>query len=509
MKVLFLYPNLRGMNMLPPSVAMLSSLLKQHGHSVDLFDTTHWRIHGEDEFDSDKEKEKNLNVKPFDFSERRVTIHETDVFDDFVKKVQSYAPDLIAVSASEDIFPIAISLLKHTRRFRIPVLLGGVFATFAPELAISYDEIDMVCVGEGEKCLVDLCWKMSEGRNYDSVTNLWIKKPDGRIVKNSVTDPVDLSESLLPDIGIFEESRLYRPMAGKIYRMLPVETHRGCPYTCAFCNSPNQEVFYKEATGKKFFRIKPFHKVREELEYYRDAWNAEYFYFWADTFIAYSAKQFDEFCEMYSDIKIPFWIQTRSETLTEPRLKKLKDVGLHRMAIGVEHGNEKFRREIVDRRMTNESIVSSMKIPSYLDIPFSVNNIVGFPTETYELAWDTIRLNHQIDADNCNCYSFSPFHGTPLRKLAEKLGHVTPEEITRSLQRDSILDMPQFSRSQVEGLRRCFVMYVKFPESRWGEIKQAEQFTQDGNKIWGNLRDEFMKTFFQPSEEDDLVAEPT
>ena len=146
MKVLFLYPNLRGMNMLPPSVAMLSSLLKQHGHSVDLFDTTHWRIPGEDEFDSDKEKEKNLNVKPFDFAEHKVTIHETDVFQDFTKKVQSYGPDLIAVSASEDIFPIAISLLKHIRRFHIPILLGGVFATFAPELAISYDEIDMVCV---------------------------------------------------------------------------------------------------------------------------------------------------------------------------------------------------------------------------------------------------------------------------------------------------------------------------------------------------------------------------
>ena len=34
MKVLFLYPNLRGMNMLPPSIAMLSTLLKQHGVQV-------------------------------------------------------------------------------------------------------------------------------------------------------------------------------------------------------------------------------------------------------------------------------------------------------------------------------------------------------------------------------------------------------------------------------------------------------------------------------------------
>ena len=31
MKVLFLYPNLRGMNMLPPSIAILSALLKRKG----------------------------------------------------------------------------------------------------------------------------------------------------------------------------------------------------------------------------------------------------------------------------------------------------------------------------------------------------------------------------------------------------------------------------------------------------------------------------------------------
>jgi radical SAM superfamily enzyme YgiQ (UPF0313 family) len=502
MRVLFLYPNLRGMNMLPPSIAMFSTLLKQHGVQVDLFDTTHWRIPGEDDFDSDKAKERNLNVRPFDFAEHRVTIHETDVYDDFEKKVQSFAPDLIAVSATEDIFPVAIPLLKRVRRFGIPTILGGVFASFAPELALSFDEIDMVCVGEGENCLVDLCRRMSQGLNYDNVTNLWIKKRDGRIVKNMITDPVDLAETVLPDVGIFEESRLYRPMAGKIYRMLPVETHRGCPYTCAFCNSPSQETFYEEATGQKFFRIKPFHKVREELEYYRDAWGAEYFYFWADTFIAYSAKQFDEFCEMYSDIKIPFWIQTRSETLTEARLKKLKDVGLHRMALGIEHGNEKFRREIVDRRMTNESILRSMKIPNQVGIPFSVNNIIGFPTETYELAWDTIKLNRQITADNYNCYSFSPFHGTPLRKMAERLSYIAPNQITRSLTRDSILDMPQFTRTQVEGLRRCFVMYVKFPESRWPEIKKAESMTPEGDTAWDRLRVEFMATFFTPDEGD-------
>lgn len=43
MKILFLYPNLRGMNMLPPAVAILSRLLKDENHDVDLFDTTYYK----------------------------------------------------------------------------------------------------------------------------------------------------------------------------------------------------------------------------------------------------------------------------------------------------------------------------------------------------------------------------------------------------------------------------------------------------------------------------------
>lgn len=505
MKTLFLYPNLRGMNMLPPSVAILSTLLKRQGHTVDLFDTTHWLIPGEEHFDSDKAKERNLNVRPFDFEER-VTLHDTDVFDDFSRKVQSFSPDLIAVSATEDIFPVGLRLLRHIRRARIPTLLGGVFGTFAPELALSYDEIDMVCVGEGEKCIIELCERMRKGRPYDDVTNLWVKKRDGTIIKNAVTDPVDLAEMVLPDIGIFEASRLYRPMAGKVYRMLPVETHRGCPFTCAFCNSPSQERFYARATGKKFLRVKPMSKVREELLYYRDVWQAGYFYFWADTFLAWSQRQFDEFCEAYADIKIPFWIQTRPETLTDYRMRRLKEIGLHRVACGIEHGNEQFRREVVDRRMTNDDLVRWLKILNDLGVPYSVNNIVGFPTETYELAWDTIRLNRRINADNYNCYSFSPFHGTPLRALAERLGYITPEVITRSLTRDSVLDMPQFPRARVEGFRRCFVLYVKFPESRWPEIKKAEELTPEGDAAWEALRKEFVERFFTPSD-DEVDAE--
>ena len=43
-KVLFIYPNTYGMNMLPPAIALFSSLLKNEGHEVEIFDTTYYNL---------------------------------------------------------------------------------------------------------------------------------------------------------------------------------------------------------------------------------------------------------------------------------------------------------------------------------------------------------------------------------------------------------------------------------------------------------------------------------
>jgi radical SAM superfamily enzyme YgiQ (UPF0313 family) len=261
----------------------------------------------------------------------------------------------------------------------------------------------MVCVGEGENAIVDLCERMRAGKSYDDVTNLWVKKKNGDIVKNRVTMPVDVDAIPMPDLEIFEDVRFYRPMYGKLYKMMPVETHRGCPYTCTFCNSPSQNVLYSQTTGGSFFRKRSMERVREDLLYFRDVLKGEYIYFWADTFSAYSNREFDAFCEMYQDIKLPFWCQTRPETVTHERIKKLRDVGLHLIAFGMEHGNERFRAEVVARKYKNSVAIDVMQIPHEYGVPFSVNNIIGFPDETRELSFDTIEINRAINPDQMSC----------------------------------------------------------------------------------------------------------
>ena len=224
-----------------------------------------------------------------------------------------------------------------------------------------------------------MCGRIEKKQEYTDVTNLWVKV-DGKIVrKNSISKPVDINENPLLDISLFEDQRLYRPMAGKVYKMLPVETIRGCPFTCRFCNSPDQMKLYK-GLGSNFYRKKKMDLVYKELKYFKEVHKVEYNYFWADTFLGMSNNELDEFCEMYSDINLPFWMQTRPETINDDNMRKLKSVGLHRISFGVEHGNEEFRKKILDRKWKNKDILEKLKIPKKYNISFSANNITGFPT---------------------------------------------------------------------------------------------------------------------------------
>jgi len=496
-KILFVYPNLRGMNMLPPAIAVFSQILKNNGFEVVLFDTTYYKI-GND-FDSDKEKEKYLAVRPFDMTEG-VTLKATNPFDDLDQLVNSFQPDLIAMSTTEDIFPLGLRLLEHIDKYDILTIVGGVFPTFAPLKVINNKEVDIVCVGEGEYALLELCVKLREEKDYSNIENLWIKKETSEVIKNPIRKVVDVDKIPLPDFSLFEEARLYRPMAGKIYRMFPVETHRGCPYSCSYCNSPAQRNLHNTEHAGNYFRRRSVNMVKRELEFYKNSWGAEYFYFWADTFFAYTDKEFDEFVEMYDNIRIPFWCQARPEQITEERIRQLRSVGLHRMALGVEHGNEEFRRRVINRKVSNEVILKAFEIISDNALPagVSVNNIVGFPTETPELAMDTIELNRSIadKVDTMNCYAFTPFHGTPLRELSVKMGYIEDDTFTGCLTGEPVLNMPQFPKERIKGLMRMFSLYVRCGKDMWDDIRIAENFTPEGERMFNKLREEYIHKYF-------------
>ena len=99
---------------------------------------------------------------------------------------------------------------------------------------------DIVCVGEGEGPVTDLCNALEKKRSYDKVPNLWVKK-GGRIVKNPPRKLIYPLDSLpFPDFGLFDFSKLIATQT----KTAVVIISRGCPYRCGYCcNHKIREVY--------------------------------------------------------------------------------------------------------------------------------------------------------------------------------------------------------------------------------------------------------------------------
>ena len=124
------------------------------------------------------------------------------------------------------------------------------------------------------------------------------------------------------------------------------------------------------------------------------------------------------------------------------------------------------------------------------------------PHETKKLAFDTIELNRQFDSDNQNLTTFVPFHGTPLRRMCEDLGLIKPETITKCATNDAPLVMEQYPPEEIAAIRKCFALYIKFPKNRWKEIEKAEKNDKEGNKIYDNLREEYLTKYMPKPDAD-------
>jgi anaerobic magnesium-protoporphyrin IX monomethyl ester cyclase len=492
-KILFIYPNTEMATLVPLNISLLSPCLKEAGFDVSLFDTTYYKW---EDINFEQKKVELLQLRPFSYKEKGVYYKETDMYDDLVEKVEAYQPNLIAITLVEDTFDLGMSLLAAISRFEIPVVAGGVYVTFAPEEVLANDNVDIVCVGEGEDALVELCQKMSRGEEYSAVQNLWLKS-GGRIVKNPLRKLKDINTLPFIDYDIFDRKRLYRPMQGKIYTMIHVEIDRGCPYDCTYCGAPHLRRFFLDQGCGTYYRRKDVDRLFKEMKFLAVKYNPDYINFNSESFLAKPLAELKRFAERYQEIGLPFWCQTRPETVTEEKIRILKDMGCQNLQFGIEHGNEEFRKTVLNRYYSNEQMLEALKIVEKYSIAYTVNNIIGFPDETRELVFDTINVNRDINPTTMNVYLFTPYRGTRLYQYCIEKGYMNTGDKLHQLLDSLPLDMPSISYEELKGLQRTFPLYAKLPASMINQIKIAEKFDHEGNEMYGKLSKIFFETYLK------------
>jgi anaerobic magnesium-protoporphyrin IX monomethyl ester cyclase len=498
-RILLFYPNLHMSALMPQSMGIFTTLLQDEGYKVDLFDCTYYQDIDDINLGKNTTVEKidNKQVRKHDDSEweKKGAKKKTGIREDFLKKINEFKPDLILCSVLESTYYLALQLLEAVPKkdATFKTLFGGVFATYAPEVCISSKVIDYVCKGEGEEAIKEFCEKLVTGDRIDNVKN-FIIKGNGTIYRNGLRAGVDINTIPIPNWDLFEKGSIYRPMQGKIYRAVGLETQRGCPYTCTFCNSPSNNVIYKAETNKIFHRKKSIKRMKVELDYLVKKYDPELIYMVVDTFLAMSERDFDEFKEMYMDYKIPFWMNTRAETINAHRAKGLEEMNMLRTSIGVEHGNTEYRKNYLKRNVSDDVQIKAFEILADHKYVSCANAIIGMPDENRDLIFDTINFMRKLPdkVDATGAFIWAPYHGTPLRELAIEKGYIDKDVIASiSNTAYSMLNMPSISKDEITGLAKTFSYYVKFPKERWGDIRIAEQSNDAGLEMHKKLGKEF------------------
>ena len=136
--------------------------------------------------------------------------YEVEIVDEAVEELDLDASaDLIGITCMTPLAPRAYELATHFRQRGIPVVMGGIHASYMPDEALRY--VDTVVIGEGENIWPQLLADFETGQMQ-------------KIYK--VCDQPDIENLLAPRRDL---------LRGK-YFVETVQTGRGCPINCNFCS---------------------------------------------------------------------------------------------------------------------------------------------------------------------------------------------------------------------------------------------------------------------------------
>lgn len=342
--------------------------------------------------------------------------------------------DLLMLSSMTMLFPEAIELARKVKARRpIPVLLGGVHPTIeGGALLEQHPELDYLCMGEGESAVADVL--RNWGRpGLQQVENL-VWRDGTKVRANPVRCAEDLSALPAFPWHFFPDEAVVQGGQGFLY----VHATRGCPFNCTYCC--NQA--YLDLYGGEYIRFRPATEVVAELDMLQRCYRPKLFYFGDEMILSKPAYATELFESIKNELCVPYGCMARVEYMRPETVDLLRRTGCCYLGMGVECGDETFRREKLKRRMSNSQIEHAFDLVREAGIFATSFNMIGYPFVYDEkLTQASVALNERLKPNFVQWSIFYPFPGTELAAYCKEKDLVDPKKVqgTRHYFEDSVL----------------------------------------------------------------------
>lgn len=316
--------------------------------------------------------------------------------------------DLVAISTTTSTSREAYRMAGYLKSVNIPVVLGGIHATYMAEEAMHY--ADYVVRGEADDHFLPLVRAIEAGRTPADIPGVTYWQ-DGVPVHNPCdTRRVELNNLPIPDLSL---------LAGKrTLTSIPVMTSRGCPFNCTFCS-------VTPMFGRRY-RFRDTEKVLEELSLYR----GRSVFFCDDNFTANSARS-KELLRGMIDRKIGLkgWgAQVRVDAARDDELLKLmRRAGADMVYIGLESINPATLEQL-NKQQTVEDIVYGIERFHQYGMRVHGMFVFGSDSDTVETIRSTVDFALAARVDSVQFLTLTPLPGTPLFQQLEAEGRLITRE---------------------------------------------------------------------------------
>lgn len=313
--------------------------------------------------------DKKHNLKLLDVVAKKYTIKQ------IISEIKAFNPNLLGISTvTNRIYSMAL-IAKEIKKLipKIKIVIGGPHTSIYPKETINLEYIDYVLTGYCEYTFPQLVETIDGGEKKDhllKINNLLFKN-NGKIIESKVVEkPIILDNMPFPDRSLINLNDYYTLADKK--KMTTINSSRGCPYRCIFCDTPDKKYHYRSA-GNLLEEIEEIVKLGiNEIHIFDDTFNAV-------------RKRVVQFCEslIESKLKISWSARVRAHPLDKELLSLMKKSGCYRLHIGVESGNPKIL-EYINKKITREQIENAFRLCNKLKIKTLAYFIIGFPNQTLD-----------------------------------------------------------------------------------------------------------------------------
>jgi radical SAM superfamily enzyme YgiQ (UPF0313 family) len=380
---------LRIMGFPPIGIMSLSSVLKQAGHDCVMFDQAN--------------PETPNGV--------------------IIEEIKLRKPALVGISfLSTTSYPYAKVLARQIRAadMGVKIAFGGVFASLNAGLVkLQCPEVDFVCRGDGEQLLLELLEQMDDPQDVAGVT--WAR--EGRVVNNP-NRPIERQLDRWPfpdreslDLDFVESMPLDVPAVLSMDRFTTMQTSRGCPWPCVFCDIP---VFNE---GK--WRARSAQHVVSELKYLEEqGYGSVYF---VDDHFLLQPKRIEAICRGVIDagLRIQWGIEGRVDSVAQHLFPLMAQAHCRTVMFGIESGSQKILDRL-KKEQTLEEVETAVKNAKKSGIEIVHGFFtVGNPDETVQDMRDTFDFASRLPLDTFGFNRLCVYRGTPLWQEYVKRGLVS------------------------------------------------------------------------------------